>query len=380
MELVRSADLEVTDPAFFRDLLKAVMKATGDQVDFILDPEGITVQQMDPSYVCMVHAFIPRDFFSTYNVYENRTISLDVDAYCKQVFRTGKMKECLGILMRIEADRIVSDITDRGRRVTKNTPLLDPLEKEVPTPNIFFNSSARLVTKTLKGVLEDCKSIKSEHVLITVEPDKLLFTCEDQEKKFLVESIFNKYADDILNLEAGSTQKAIYDVDFLLDLIKGLGPISETVELEISNDMPICISAETPVYGVKLIYYLAPCIDYRDKTPKPKVEAAALEADTVDVDVIDPHEDPAEVPPEDPPVEYPTFAEAVFGMQEDPLEIPAVEADPVDYEDPGAVGRVLRWLPAEVPHEVPHEDQLSPGELYLKYYAEALARHTAEAA
>jgi DNA polymerase III sliding clamp (beta) subunit (PCNA family) len=347
-ELVRGADLEIHDPAFFRDLLKAVSKITKEPVT-TLDPEGIRVKQYDPSHVMLVDLFIPSGYFETYNVYEERTIIFNVDTLLKLIFKPGKMKGT-AILMRIEAERIVFDIKQGGGRVNKTLPLIDSQEDPAPyLKGLSFNSGVKILTAPLIRTLEDSKTLDdSNNVLITFKAEDISFRGVDGD--YVAENTYNKYADEILEYRAEGIQKAYYNVDCMLTLVKALKPISEALTLELATNAPIRITPELPD-NLRLIYYLAPCTDFNEKEPKPEVEAAAPE-------IVYPQEDPQVIP------------EAI------PLEDPEPEVPepvPVDVEDPGAEG-----IPAEV--SVPHEDRPSLGDLYLKYYAEALARHQAEAA
>lgn len=376
-ELVRAeAGLEIEDPAFFRDLIKAVSKVTEEPI-LTLDPEGIRVMQMSHDHRAMVDLFIPRDYFWTYNVYEERKICFNAKDLLKLIFKRGKMKGTL-ILMRIEEYRIHFDIKQGGRCTKKVLPLIEPIEEKTPEPKLYYNSRVKIITETLINSIQDAKTIDDvNHMLITVNDNEISFTGVNSD--YEVENTYNQYADEILSFITEGTQKTYYDIDTLLTLVKTLKPITEAITLEYSTDMPIRITPELPIDG-HLMYHLAPCVD---DIPEPQedqpVEAAAVDVDAVveadpyeesvycecgvelteenmwseytckscalEIGLIevDPHEDPA--PPEDPaPVEIPA-------PSPDPVDVHLVEADP---------------------------DQLSPGELYLKYYAEALARHTAE--
>jgi len=348
MELIRAADLEVTDPAFFRDLLKAVSKVTKEPV-ITLDPEGIRVKQYDPGRVMLVELFIPSGYFEAYTVYEERTISFNVDTLLKLIFKPGKMKGT-AILMRIEAERIVFDIKQGGSRVNKTIPLIDPQEDPAPyLKELSFNSGVKILTESLIRTLEDSKTLEdSNNLLITFKADDISFRGVDGD--YVAENTYNRYADEILEYRAEGIQKAYYNVECMLTLVKALKPISEALSLELATNAPIRITPELPD-NLRLIYYLAPCIDFNEKEPKPEIEAAAPE-------IVYPHEDLQVIP------------EAI-SLEDPEPEVP--EPAPVDVEDP-----VAEEIPAEAP--VPQEDRPSLGDLYMKYYAEALARNQAEAA
>ena len=357
-ELVRAeAGLELEDPAFFRDLIKAVSKVNEEPI-LTFDPEGIRILQMSHDHRAMVDLFIPAAYFWTYNVYEARTIRFNAKDLLKQIFKRGKMRDT-AILMRIEENRILFDIKTGGRCTKKSLPLIESLEGPAPEPKLIYKSRVNILTETLISAIEDIKTIEDvNHVLITVNDNDIAFIGVNGE--YEAENTYNQYADEILSLRTEGTQKATYTIDTVLTLVKTLKPITEAITLEYSTDMPIRITPELPIDG-HLIYHLAPCVD--DK-PEPQedqpVEAAAPEIDPVEAD---PYE------------EYPSYSEAVVNYEGDPVEIPQAEAIPIPYEDPAPPE-----IPAVEADPYPHEDQPSLGDLYLQYYREALARHSAEAA
>lgn len=342
-EPVRDADLEVNDTAFFRDVLKAVSKVNMEP-RLTIDPEGITVKSLSRDERTLIDLYIPRGFFWGYEVYEERTICFNVDNVLKQVFKPGKMKD-ITIRMRIETERIIFDTVRGGKHTRKTVPLLDVYEEETADPEICFKSSVEIMTGSLIKALDDCKIIDGTYsVLVTVEPEQISFNSVNY-TDYVAENAYDKYADEILNFSTVSTQKAYYNVEDILTLVKALKPISEGVRLELSTDMPIRIGVEFPTNGGYLIYHLAP-------EPHENMEPITEEiTEPVLVDIEDPGAE--EITEEDP----------------EPVHVEDPEPEPVHVEE---------IIPAEAP--VPHEDQLSLGELYLKYLNEALARNRAEAA
>ncbi len=295
---VADADREISDPAFFRYLLKAVSRVVEEPI-LTLDPEGLRIKQMSPDHKTMVDLYIPGEHFRTYNVYEERTISFNVKELLKLVFKRGKMKDTL-ILMRIEAERITFDIRKDGGRVRKVLPLFGPVEEEESEPTLYFKSEVKIMTRTLINVIEDCKTLEdNENILITVKDEEISFSGIDGD--YSVENIFEQYADEIISFRTEGTQKATYTTERILTLVKALKPFSEALTLELSTDIPARITADDPITGGHLIYYLGPCVGYTEPDPDPQedleVEPDALEVETVEVD---PHEDFKEIPDEEP--------------------------------------------------------------------------------
>jgi len=377
--LVRAADLELENPAFFRDLIKAVSKVNEEPI-LTLDPEGIRVLQLDCEHRAMIDLFIPGGFFDVYNVYEARTISLNVKDLLKLVFKRGKMRDTT-ILMRIEAERILFDIKRGGGSIRKELPLFEPGEEPAPEPKLIYNSRVKIVTETLISAIEDIKTIEEvDHVLITVNDNEISFIGINGD--YEAESTYNQYADEILSFTTEGTQKAYYTIDTLLTLVKTLKPISEAITLEYSTDIPIRITPELPIDG-HLIYHLAPCLGYTKTEPEPQ------EDQEVETAAVDPYEELAEIPGadvdaalNDNDIDLDQVSEC-FGDYDPSSSNCTVYCTDVDACEAEAARvaaiRDQQVAPVEIVPD-PHEEQLSPGELYLKYYHEALARNTAEAA
>lgn len=338
-ELLRVVELETWNPALFRDVLKAAA-VVNEEPDIILDPEGLKITQMGPDHVCMVDLYLSRGFFDSFNVVEEYRASLNLKDLNKLLFnrKTGKLKDS-SLSIHIEGYKATFKGSGKLSGV-KTFNLGEPQEEETPTPKLVYDAKVTLVTDTLKKVIDDCTV--NHNVIITVDSDKVIFRCANDD--YLEESTIDKYDDNILELYAAETQKAIYELEHLAKFPRALVKIAEVVTLEFSIDLPMRISADLP-YESHLIYYIAPKIHPggEPEDPDPHKESEAIpEPEVVDVDTVDLHEDPAEI---------------VEPVIEVPEEIPTVEAAPD-----------------------PHEDQPSLGELYLQYYAEALARHSAEAA
>lgn len=331
-ELLRVAELETYDPAFFRDLLKAVA-AVNEEPTITLDPEGLRIVQMSPDHYCMVDLLLTPGFFDFFNVVEEYRFALNLKDLHKLLFnrKTGKLKDS-SLSIRFEGDKATFKGTGKLGGV-KTFNLLDPYEDD-PTPKLVYDAKFTLVTSTLKRIIEDCTV--DYNITITVDADKVIFRCEHGD--YLEENTVDKYAEDMFNLYAESPQNAIFWLEHLGKFPRALVKIAEVVTLEFSTGQPLRINADLPAES-HLVYYIPPKI----------ITGAEPEEPTADPD---PHEEPEEIPE---PTEILEEAARVAAIREQHVEPLEIKADPD-----------------------PHEDPLSPGELYLQYYREALARHTAE--
>lgn len=387
------ADMETNSPAFIRDLLKTVATVV-EEATFDVKPEGISLMAMDPSHVAMIEVYLPDHAFDMYHVEEPRRITFNVAEVLKLVFKKSVKDASLRISL--EERRILFELKDTIRR-KKYVGLLEPLEEEIPTPKINFKASARILSETLKRIVEDFTV--SEHVTIKASADQVRFYANGDLGS--EDITLDRLDDPILDLKSyEEPQKATFTLSYMLDFIKKVKAITEVVNLELSTDMPIRITAELPIPDARLIFYMAPCVGEVEEP-----EAAEELEETAEDILADPHEETVEAPeveeiPSGEEQSYPRHVHAaVDGVgAETPeyyycehcgREIPAGEevrlgdgdtilcatcAEPLEpHEDPAEIPAV-----EAVPD--PQEDEPSLGDLYLKYYAEALARHSAEAA
>ena len=362
------ADFETSNPAFIRDLLKTI-ETVVEEATFDITPEGIQLIAMDPSHVAMIEVFVPDLGFDRYHVEGDRRITFNVAEVLKLVFRKSVKDASLRISL--EETRILFEIRDSLRR-RKYAPILEPMEEEVPVPKIYFKAQVRILTEALKRIVEDFTV--SEHINIEVSPDKVTFYADGDLGR--EEVTLERYDDPILDLDSQGPQKAIYTLTYLVDFIKKVKAISEVVNLELSEDMPIRITAELPISDARLIFYAAPCIGAREE---PETEVTAPEEAPAESAAA---EEPAEVS-EEIPVEV--HIEEAAEPEEVP-EIPARAETTAPY--------VCEVCGAEIPEgkEIPLEDDtivcyrhapddlLTPYWRYRKYLAEIEEQNLVEAA
>ena len=348
--MLRVAELETWSPAFFRDVLKAVAVVT-EEPTITLDPEGLRIVNMSPDHYAMVDLLLTPGFFDSFNVVEEYRAALNVKDLHKLLFnrKTGKLKNS-SLSMRFEGDKATFKGTGKLGGV-KSFNLLDPYEDD-PTPKLIYKAEVTLVTPTLKRIIEDCTV--DYNVTITADPDKVVFRCESGD--YLEENTVDKYADDMLNLNVEGTQNALFWLEHLEKFPRVLVKIAEVVTLEFSSGQPLRISADLPG-GSHIVYYIPPKTITRAEPEEPT-------ADPV------PHEEPEKVP-------------EPYTCENCGVDIPAAQGqNQIDM----VLCETCAALPGAEPEEIPavdlvldpHEEPLSPGELYQKYYLEALARHSAE--
>lgn len=344
-EVRTRADFETYHPAFIRDMLKAI-NTTGEEVDFEIDPYGISTTIMDPSHVAMIEAKIPYSFFDRFDVLEETKFTVNIAEILKLVFKKS-VKDAL-LKVQLEEDRILFELRD-GITRRKYARLLESYEEEIPEPKIFFNAKIRIMTDALKRIVEDIQV--SEHIQIETTADKVKFSAVGDLGR--EEVTLERYDDPILNLDAEGAQKATYTLDYLRDFIKSLKPLAEVVTLEYSEDMPIKIEVELPIPDARLVYYLAPCIGATDYDPFERAQAAE-EPETAEESAVE-EAQIEETPVIETPVEEAPVIEVSTPIEEVPvIEAQVEEIDALTLRD----ARVKFYLDNPGQYDTPTTEQL----------------------
>ena len=246
-------EVEVADIEPFRNLVKA-LDAVVEEGCFEMDKARICLLAMDPSNVAMVDFELPGDFFDEYRCEDETRLFIRIGEFLKFLDRVERDE---GVKIRLDEEkaRLFIQCTRPGHTRRFTMPILEPLDEEVPTPKIFFKSSARILTQSLRRAIRDADLV-SEHVKIEAVGDVLKMSAVGD-----IGSAFSEWqrgADELLELKAEEDSGATFTLSYLKDIFATAGMSSEVATLELTTDMPLRMGFELP--RGKLVYYLAPCI------------------------------------------------------------------------------------------------------------------------
>lgn len=249
--------------AEFKKVVKA-LSLVNEEISFEFDAEGLHVCTMDPSHVGMVKLDLPVGYFDRWAGFDGRpspwvVMSVDVGDMLKMLKRVTKADSVRLVYdPGVDEDKGFLWLTDRSRdfSVKKTFPVLEGLGDEVPTPKIFFKAKARILSGILlKKVLPNLGDV-SGHCSIGISTDVAVFKAVGDLGG--AEVLLGRDNDNVLEIRCDEASKSTFEVDRLLEMFKGLVPLSEVVTLSLSDDMPVEIDAELP-QGT-LVYHLAPCV------------------------------------------------------------------------------------------------------------------------
>jgi len=236
-----------------RNLVKA-LAAVVDEGCFNVDESRISLIAMDSSNIAMVDFELPGAFFDEYRCDGEQRIFINIGEFLKFLDRVERDER---VKIRLEEDRarLVIQCIRPGHSRRFMMTILEPLDEEVPQPKIFFMSSARILTGSLRQAFRDA-GLVSEHVKIEVTGDMLKMGAVGD-----VGSAFSEWergADELLELRAEEESGANFTLSYLMDITNAVGVSSEVATLELTTDMPLRMEFELP--QGKLVYYLAPMI------------------------------------------------------------------------------------------------------------------------
>lgn len=242
------------DARVWKNMLGAIATLV-EEGDFELSPEGLKLRSMDPSHVAMVDLVCPSQAFEEYSCETPTKVRMNVNSMLK-IFRRVSADERLDILYDESTKKI--DITLRGKMLRKFTmPTLEASDEEVPTPKIEFKTRAKMLSGTLRDIVEDCQAI-SDSVKLESTPEKFLVSSSGELSSATME--LTKDSEVLLELNVQEPSKATFSLNYLTEIVKAASGTSELVTVEFSSNMPVRLQFDMAQEGV-LQYYLAPRIE-----------------------------------------------------------------------------------------------------------------------
>ena len=225
-----------------------------DEATFKLTPQGLTLRAMDPSRVALIDLVIPREACEEYLCPEEMKFSFSIERFCDKTLKNITKNDAIRLDIQTGiVDKINTRLTSKHTRQF-SMPLLEVSEEEIPTPQINFMYSARLVLENVNTLFKDLE----DHIRIVGTQDGLTFEQKGDIETFT--TTLQKGDDTVLNIEAKEEAKATYSVSYLKEILKALSSLTDIIEVSYSTDMPMRISVEIQHLGT-INFYMAPRIE-----------------------------------------------------------------------------------------------------------------------
>ena len=232
--------------------IAAAVKTLVEEATFEANSEALTFRAMDPSHVALVDLSLPNSSFSSFECDKPFKFSVRVEDLVKLVGRSDA-KDSVEISS-TEEDAIAVKLSN-GYKREFTIHLIESTAGAAPLPKLEFDTKASLTKTIMEKVLGDV-TVDSDQVTIQASKDKLTFSGKSDVGK--AEIGLAKNDADVLELNVGADSKATYSIDYISGILKALGGVTDTVQLEFSTKKPIRLDMMLNDQGAKLRYFLAP--------------------------------------------------------------------------------------------------------------------------
>ena len=230
----------------------AAVKTLVEEATFDATTEGLTFRAMDPSHVALVDLSWPGSAWAGFECDRPFKFSVRVEDLTKLVNRADS-KDSVEISSD-ENDSISIKFTN-GYKREFNIHLIESTASSAPLPKLEFDTKATMTKTILEKVLGDI-SVVSDQVTITSSKEKMTFSGKSDVGK--AEVALAKNDADVLELTSNAESRATYSIDYVSGILKALGGVTDTVELEYSTKKPLRLMLKLNDQGAKMFYFLAP--------------------------------------------------------------------------------------------------------------------------
>jgi len=224
-----------------------------EEAMFIVNDDGVTFRGMDPSHVALLDVTFPK---SSFDHLESRTsfFGIRVDDF-KTVINTAANTDT--IELNIENERLMKVSINGSLDMEYNIRLIEKHEVNTPIPKTEYKVKLSVDPNTLSRIISNIHHI-SDFVTINSNPERVEFSGQGDigDAKINLE----KGNTDLKELDLSEDSSAVYSLEYMASIIRGIGRASKMVKMEYSDKNLIHILFEMPSM-TRVEYYLAPRVE-----------------------------------------------------------------------------------------------------------------------
>ena len=247
-------------------VLKKIVEALRDLVDetsLECGPDGISLQAMDSSHVCLISLDLSSTGFETYSL--PRPFSMGVKmANLSKILKCANNDDSVTLRADEEGDvlSLAFEAPGGGRASEFSLRLITIASESLGLPDMTFGATVKMPSAEFLRIVKDLSSI-GDTVEIGVPSRELvrfLTTGDIGTASVSVPRRWNP-ADpgESVDIECPSPTKLTFGTRYLVSFAKA-APLSEGVSIKLCDEMPAVVEYE--VYGVGVLrYFLAPKVD-----------------------------------------------------------------------------------------------------------------------
>jgi proliferating cell nuclear antigen len=232
----------------FKELIETIGNIA-DEVSLLLTSEGLTIKALDVDQSSLIDVYLPREMFLEYDVEESMNVGVSINNL-KKVLKHLKKGENLAIELEGEYAKLTVGAGGVVSRMFRFRNLEVPTP-EIPELSLSFTATAKVMTQSLKKVIEDIEAIGGS-TQFRATPEALVIRSVGAGK---LEVKFAQGSLALISLEVSEPAESIYDTSKLVNVL-GITKISDVVTLSFASKMPL--KAEFSIGPGRVAYLLAP--------------------------------------------------------------------------------------------------------------------------
>jgi len=226
-----------SSPALWRTITSVILALSEDST-FDVDADGVRTRAMDSSHVALVDVQFPSTSFEKFQCSKPSKFTLHVEDFSKIVKRS-ELKDSFEI-SRVQNRSLSIKIGTGTNRREFELHLLDNDLKSTPVPKLTFTTSFTMDLETFFQILTDISTL-SNYVTVQVSTDTLVLSGKGDSGR--VQITVNRENGSLLQevrTESGAqATKAVYNLEFLLKIVRAVSPFSDLVRFDYSTKMPL---------------------------------------------------------------------------------------------------------------------------------------------
>jgi proliferating cell nuclear antigen len=235
----------------------AALSTLLQEANLVMNPEGIRLKSIDPSKVSLVMLDIPSTGLEEYHVSSEVKIGISFDLV-KKVLSRVRSRDRVELQVDTARNRLYivmhSGGKDGGLYRRFGLPIINIAEEEVPEPRIDYPVRIRMSMESFVDVMASAQDISDSVILAATEDEFTVSSIGEGGKS--IESVYPSGDESIYDYSVKSPQKAMYSVELIMDFVRNMRQICESLTLEFATNKPLKLTFEFPIGMIQ--FYLAP--------------------------------------------------------------------------------------------------------------------------
>ena len=231
-------------------------KATVDAISvivedamFIVNHDGISFRGTDPSHIALLDITFPKSSFEKFEA-TTSFFGIRIDDL-KNVINSAGNNDIIDL--KIDDKNLQVSISG-SLKMDYKMSVLNKSDTNIPVPKCTYKSKISIQPSTLTRIVTNLEKI-SDSVSISSSTKKVEFSGKGDSGDVKI-NIDTKNP-DLLHLDSPEGINSIYSLEYMAKVIRSIGKVSRTVNIEYDTQKPIRLDFEMPS-TTKIQYYLAP--------------------------------------------------------------------------------------------------------------------------